>query len=293
MVFSLALAGPPARGAVPAVSPQIADSLLRVGDWAAARRAYVSLAKREPDNGRWWFRLGNAQYGAKRYRAALVSWGRAESIGHNPAVMYNLATGYALLGDRDSAFVWLNQAAVAGFSQSDQLNGDEDLASLRDDPRYADVLGQVHANAAPCESRPESHQFDFWIGEWDVHAQQGPLVGHSSIQQILGQCVLLENWSGVQGGSGKSFNAYDSATGTWRQFWVDDHGKVTVFTDGQYQDGVMRFLTRSKDASGHDVLGRLSFHNLGPDRVRQWKERSLDGGGTWQTDYDFLYERKR
>jgi hypothetical protein len=194
------------------------------------------------------------------------------------------------VGDKDHAFEWLDKAAAAGFNSEAQLAGDDDLAALRDDPRYATTKAAVHAAAAPCETRAEAHQFDFWIGKWDVKSQ-GQLVGHSDIQQILGQCVIFENWTGLQGGSGKSFNTYDPTSSMWRQFWVDDHGQTTLFTDGHYKDGALRFMTTSKGASGGDILGRLSFYDVDKDHVRQWKERSVDGGTTWTTDYDFMYER--
>ncbi len=277
----------------PPATPQFADSLFQHQNWRAALRAYGALTRSEPANGRYWYRLGAAQYGMKRYPEAVAAWTRAEAIGHNPVVMYNLGVGYALLNDKDHAFEWLGKAVAAGFQQEAQLQNDTDLASLRADSRFAPLVAQVHAATAPCESRPESHQFDFWIGDWDVKTPQGQLAGHSHIEQILNQCVILENWTGMQGGSGKSFNSYDTASGTWRQFWVDDRGTVTEFTDGVYKDGALRFLTHSKAPDGSDLLGRLSFYNLAPDRVRQWKERSVDAGKTWTTDYDFTYERKQ
>lgn len=276
----------------PAVTPQAADSVFQRQDWPAATRAYESLTRREPNNGRYWNRLGASHYGAKRYQAAVDAWTRCEAIGHNPVVMYNLGAGYALLNDKDRAFEWLDKAVTAGFQQEAQLQNDADLAGLRHDPRYVELAARIHAATTPCEARPESHAFDFWIGNWDVKNPQGQLAGHSRIEQILGQCVILENWTGTQGGSGKSFNAYDAASGAWRQFWVDDRGTVAEFTGGVYKDGAMRFVTHSKAADGSEILGRMSFHNLSPDRVRQWKESSTDAGKTWTTDYDFTYERK-
>lgn len=285
---AMSVAGAAAAATRP-VTAREADSLFQRQDWPAARAAYTALTRQEPTNGRWWYRLGHTQYQAKDYAHAVESWTRAESIGHNPTVMYNLGVGYALLKDKDHAFEWLDKAAAAGFGNEGQLASDTDLATLRDDPRYAKTQAAVHAAAAPCESRAEAHQFDFWIGRWNV-TSQGQLVGHSDIQQILGQCVIFENWTGVQGGSGKSFNTWDAASG-WRQFWVDDKGTTTLFTDGRFQDGVMRFMTTSKGAGGADVLGRLSFYDVDKSHVRQWKERSVDGGATWTTDYDFMYER--
>jgi len=38
---------------------------------------------------------------------------------------------------------------------------------------------------------------------------------------------------------------------------------------------------------------RMTFFNLGPDKVRQLVERSSDDGKTWQVSYDFIYTRSR
>jgi hypothetical protein len=40
------------------------------------------------------------------------------------------------------------------------------------------------------------------------------------------------------------------------------------------------------------MIQRMTFHNLGKDKVRQHGENSNDGGKTWQTSYDLEYRRK-
>ena len=67
----------------------------------------------------------------------------------------------------------------------------------------------------PCESRAQARQFDFWIGEWNVTANGKP-AGTNSVQRILGQCVIFENWTSAVGGEGKSMNFFNAQTGKWR-----------------------------------------------------------------------------
>jgi hypothetical protein len=57
----------------------------------------------------------------------------------------------------------------------------------------ASSLGNpIAAQVAPtCSEDEKSHQFDFWIGEWDVYSQE-QLAGTNSIRPILGGCVLQE-----------------------------------------------------------------------------------------------------
>ncbi len=39
----------------------------------------------------------------------------------------------------------------------------------------------------PC-SAPAHHQFDFWVGEWEVRTPDGALAGTNRITGILGGC---------------------------------------------------------------------------------------------------------
>ena len=53
---------------------------------------------------------------------------------------------------------------------------------------------------------PDSCQFDFWIGEWDVYPTGAKnIVGHSLIQMVSSGCALLENWTSPAS-NGKSLN---------------------------------------------------------------------------------------
>ncbi|MFB3076453.1 MAG: hypothetical protein ACE1Y4_00450, partial [Lysobacterales bacterium] len=98
----------------------------------------------------------------------------------------------------------------------------------------APVLGAEPADAC---SNDKAHEFDFWIGEWDVFAN-GKLVGTNSIQPILSGCVLQETWSGSQGSAGSSFNFHNPKTGKWHQFWVWRNG-TTLDLKGAFKDGMM------------------------------------------------------
>ncbi|MEK7833798.1 MAG: hypothetical protein AAB401_22110 [Acidobacteriota bacterium] len=141
----------------------------------------------------------------------------------------------------------------------------------------------------PC-SQPEHRQFDFWIGDWDVTVG-GKAAGTNSIQLILGDCVLLENWTGSKGGNGKSFNLFNSAKGKWQQTWVDSGGNVLELY-GEFKNGVMQ-LTGENLINGKKALQRITWHPLDKDRVRQHWEQSQDDGKTWSTAFDGLYSRKK
>lgn len=65
-------------------------------------------------------------------------------------VQYNLACAYARSGKSELALVLLGEAIAAGFGPRTMIAGDEDLASLRADPRFAALLEKISpAPAAP------------------------------------------------------------------------------------------------------------------------------------------------
>lgn len=142
----------------------------------------------------------------------------------------------------------------------------------------------------PC-SDPAYRQFDFWIGEWTVTAND-QLAGTNTIRPIHGGCALEENWQGAgEGGvSGSSFNIYDMATDHWHQTWVDGHG-LLLQLDGGLVDGamVMRGRRPARDGSGM-VTHRISWTPNADGSVRQLWEATRDGQH-WTVVFDGLYTR--
>ena len=156
----------------------------------------------------------------------------------------------------------------------------------------------LSAQRLPCSS-PQFRQFDFWIGEWDVFGKNGQKAGDSKISLILDSCIILEEWTSanMQQGlryAGKSFNTWNSASKEWQQTWVDNTGNTTAYTHGKFEDKKIIFntdpFTFSKDTI---AVRRLTFFDLGKDKVRQLGEITKDKGTTWATEYDLEYRRKK
>ncbi|MGH2454850.1 MAG: hypothetical protein ACRDHD_01120 [Candidatus Limnocylindria bacterium] len=141
---------------------------------------------------------------------------------------------------------------------------------------------------------PEHRQFDFWIGDWDVHDPEGTPVGRNRITALFEGCALREEWSGASGHRGTSLNAWSASRGSWHQTWVDSSGLVLLL-DGSLRDGAMILegTAPSPDGSGAGVRHRISWTVMdgNPDRVRQhWQVAAEDG--TWQTAFDGRYVRR-
>src|SRR5258706_7320806 len=131
----------------------------------------------------------------------------------------------------------------------------------------------------------EYHQFDFWIGDWNV-TSGGRQAGTNNVTLDVAGCVIHEHWAGAQGGTGESFNFYDRADGKWHQVWISSGGGVARF-DGEYRDGRMAFTGKKAGGKGRSQSTRMTFFNNEADRtVRQLWETSPDEGVTWQVAFD-------
>jgi tetratricopeptide (TPR) repeat protein len=246
-----------------------------------------------PSDGGAWEKLGTDYLLAGKYAEAIEPLQKALDNGVAAAVgKYNLACAYARLGEKTKALDLLESLATAGFPA--QAVNDPDLAALAGEPRFQQLLAASQRATEPCkdaQAHPEYRQLDFWVGEWDVFSGRQK-VGESSVQLILKDCVVFENWTGLQGGSGKSFNKYNNASRQWEQFWVSDGG-VTNYFRGGLVDGEMRYTVEIPVASGGTYLRHLTFSKLPEGKVRQFSQRSTDGGKTWVTEYDFAYVKKQ
>jgi hypothetical protein len=144
--------------------------------------------------------------------------------------------------------------------------------------------------APPACTSAESRQFDFWTGRWSV-TEDGKSAGTNDIQLILGGCALLENWTGAQGGSGKSLNYYDRADKQWHQTWVDAAGG-SLNLAGKFENGAMRLegarpATSKQPAMRH----RITWTALPGGKVRQLWESAPADKEEWTKQFDGLYER--
>lgn len=275
-----------------AATSQTAEALYTAQKWAEAAVAYDQITKSEPQNARAWYRLGFALHALGKFEQAVAAYNHAVEINHHPVAMYNLSCSYARLGNKDLAFEWLTKSLNGGFPNPSQVASDPDLAGLRGDARFKEVAAIADRLARPCEALPEYKQFDFWVGSWNVEDTQGNAVGKNVIERLEDGCILMENWTGLQGGTGKSINFYDATTHRWRQTWVSSTGNVGEF-QGEFKDGAMRFTGTPTGRGGGPGQSRLTFFILGPDRVRQFSEASSDGGKTWNVNYDFIYLRQK
>ena len=269
-----------------------ADSLYAAHKFREALAAYDDLTRLDSAVSRNWMQLGMSAAQAKEYAAGARAFAHASALGVGPVAAYNAGAMHARLGHVDSAFVWLTRAVATGFYDTTTFNSDDDLASLRHDPRFAKLREAMRHTPSPCVNDSTYHKFDFWVGKWRVTNLAGNQVGISHVDVVSGGCALLENWHDMRDGEGKSLNTFDPATHQWRQFWVGQGGQVTDYRESEWRDGSVSFFVRyPARTGGAETIMRLTFSPLDAGAVRQHSEISSDAGKSWTTQYDFYYHR--
>ncbi|HYC61214.1 MAG TPA: M56 family metallopeptidase [Thermoanaerobaculia bacterium] len=123
-------------------------------NWRDAQKHHQFMTTKYPTSGRAWFNLGYTALQARDFDTAIAAYKRTLDLGYRPGTSaYNTACAYALMGNRDAAFEWLERAKAANFEVEDYVDHDEDLESLHDDPRWDKFVDGL-----------DRHEKHFWKG---------------------------------------------------------------------------------------------------------------------------------
>lgn len=277
-----------------------ADAAFQRSDWPAAISGYEKIVAADSTKGVVWFRLGVSYQSSGKYDAAINAFEHAERGHFQPiGARYRIARLYSKLGKTDQSLRALDSAVTlaGGGVSPKQLTNEPDFDNVRTDARFKKTLSAVEAARYPCRSMPEAHQFDFWIGKWDVTPWNaiptpGQPPGFNDVHPILENCIIFENWTAGVGGEGKSFNFFDTNIRKWRQVWMGDGGGSLDYS-GEFKDGAMRFAGWTLGPKGERVEQKLTFFPIAKDTVRQLFEASSDGGKTWVVTFDGRYVRRK
>jgi hypothetical protein len=271
---------------------QRADSLFVARDFKEAAALYATVARSATLDPRSRYRYGMSLANSGRFAEGATILDQAAANG-NPVILFNAGSVHARLGHADTAFGYIDSAISGGFSSPSLFTADSNFALLRSDARYASVERRLRDAFTPCANNPESHKFDFWVGEWAVVSAAGQPAGSSSVQKILSDCVVFENWTDLQNGQGKSLNSFNRALGQWQQFWTDQYGNVTEYRESRWVGPSLQYTAHGVNRQGGAIEQRMTFTPVDPNTVRQLGETSTDGGKTWTTSYDLFYHRRK
>ena len=144
------------------------------------------------------------------------------------------------------------------------------------------------AKPSPCAA-PESHQLDFWAGDWDVFDVDSPAtqVARVKVDHMLDGCVLREDYKDTEGHKGQSFSIYDTALKAWHQSWVTNRGQILLLDGGLHGDQVVLNATEHI-LDGKNKLMRGTWEPV-EGGVRETAVTSLDEAQTWKPWFDLMF----
>ena len=159
-------------------------------------------------------------------------------------------------------------------------------------PVWLTLLLPIAAAAVepPCGA-PEFRQFDFWLGQWEVRLVDDSLAGSNSIERGQRGCVLVENWTGAQGGTGTSLNFYSSVADRWHQVWVSPGAIIDISGGLQEADMVLEGSITYTGVQHATYPFRGTWSPLPDGRVRQYFEEAREPE-VWKPWFEGFYRRQ-
>lgn len=269
-----------------------ADILGRSPESFDATAEYAAIENGDSKNAQEWFDLAVRARDAGDSEAALKALIRAERLNMSPIrVGLERARIHVSHDDFEAALDELLRISEGGFTAVSVITNDPVLNRLSGRIRYDALVDEMSTQAYPCEHQDRFREFDFWLGEWDVHTADGTLAGRNRIEKSQAGCVLVENWLGASGVSGMSMNYLDMATGEWVQVWTDAGGTQIAIRGGLSDEGMLLEGHIHDVAGGRTAPFRGLWTILADGRVRQFFEESRDGGETWAPWFEGFYTR--
>jgi hypothetical protein len=289
LVLGMALTAGSLAGQTTAPNVNAANALFAQSKWPEAAAAYRSIATADPANVLAWQNLGEALLLQHQAAQARDAFQHALDLHFRPVSnQVNIARTYADENDRANALaLWqkLMASGYGGIIRPIFLSSNE-FTRWKNDAQFQALLAQT----VPCQSS-EFHQFDFWIGDWEVQDPQGNVVGRNLVTREQDGCLLIEHWIASAGGqTGTSFNYYDVQDRLWHQLYIDNSGNAEAFPAmaGTLTNAKMVLLTDPSKTS----ISRWTWYTLAPNKVRQMAEQSTDNQKTWTITWDSVYVKK-
>jgi hypothetical protein len=123
------------------VAPLTARVYRDTEQWRKAALAYAAIIERRPGDGRANYYQGYCWLNAGQPERALAAFARARELKQWPAyTAYYTAAALARKGDKKEALDALEEAIKLGFSDTELLQRDTHLESLRNEPRFKALL---------------------------------------------------------------------------------------------------------------------------------------------------------
>ncbi len=171
-----------------------------------------------------------------------------------------------------------------------------------------DVSAAVsHSSNTPC-SETDARQFDFWVGDWNVHnrnrqpGSDNPAwfdTGEATdrVESVLDRCAVIELWRGrLTFGDllGFSLRAFNPLSHEWDLLLLwppPDHPRFGLL-HGSFHHRRGEFFFDSADAEGRPIRNRYTFSDISRESLRWDSAVSSDKGLSWKTTWIMEFTRR-
>lgn len=180
-----------AAAAFPPPTAPHAGELLRDKKYSESVAEYAEYLKSNRFDGSAWSNYAYALHMAGDLDGSIQAGMKALELGFRPdSESYNIACAYALQSKSDQAIEWLTKAFENRYADQDTLAADEDLNSLRTDPRFISLTGLN----PPAENDPVKR----WAWDFDFLARRMAqmhwnLYANVSKEKFLAEIELLKS----------------------------------------------------------------------------------------------------
>jgi hypothetical protein len=156
----------------------------------------------------------------------------------------------------------------------------------------------VDSASAPCDT-PQHHQFDFWVGDWQVFdAKTNQLVAFDHVEKHSHGCIVQQNLTMVTDlyrrqdvgyrMTGIGVNRFDGES--WLELWADNQWGAIVLR-GMPGAGKAMVLTTIIPSRNRDL--RLEWEKRPDGSVRALQYVAPTGSGKWELYGDLIYRPNR
>jgi hypothetical protein len=253
---------------------------------------FSRLEKAGNEDAQDWLQLARDARELDELKIAKASLENAAGFGL-PQIPFGIEKARILVAGDDpaAATAELQSLFDAGFTSVGVFTNDPVINSMEGRKDYDELVRTMSVQAYPCAHQEGFRDFDFWIGEWDVHLANGNQAGTNVIKSIERGCALTEHWTSANGGTGMSINYLDKASGEWVQVWNSANGGQINIRGGMTDDGMLLEGYIHYVNNGTTAPFRGLWTLLPDGRVRQYFEQSNDEGKTWVPWFEAFYTR--
>lgn len=150
----------------------------------------------------------------------------------------------------------------------------------------------------PCDT-PQSHQFDFWVGDWRVFdAKTAQMVAFDHVEKLAHGCIVQQNLTLITDLYrrpnvayrlfGIGVNRFDGER--WLELWADNQWGAIALS-GKPEGGKAMVMTTLIPSRNRDL--RLVWETQADGSVRTLQYVAPAGSGKWELYGDLIYRPNR